>query len=313
MKNDLCPCKSSLKYKICCALYHEGKDLQNIAHLVRARYCAYVLGIPEYIIDTTHPVSPLYVYDKKQWTEDIQRFSKDVKFTNLTILDIEEKKDKAFVIFQVEFIEKNKKKSVVERSFFEKIQGKWFYKIGNIADKNLFEKKILSKILPVSYITNPLFQKEKENIFKIDDELKEFIEKMKITCDVYNGIGLAASQVHSLKNIFIVKKENDYEIFLNPKILSVKGSEDVLEEGCLSIPSIYGKVPRKTEVLLEYTDLFQQVKQEKVFDFPSRVFLHEIDHLKGIFFIEHMKDSDLKKIRPALDSLKERIHKYSIQ
>lgn len=312
MKNISCPCKSGLKYKICCGLFHEGKNVKDIEKLVRARYSAYVLGFLEYIIKTTHPLYvPLYSsyeFDEKKWMKDLKSLSADRKFIDLKILHIESDGKKAFAFFYIKFMEKNKERGFLERNFFEKINGKWFYKLGNILEKkNTFFKKTLSSILPIAYITDPIFEKKKKDILKIDDELKKFIGKMKSTCDLYNGAGLAASQVHSLKNLFIMKRSDDYDIFLNPKILEEKGEWEMLEEACLCIPYLSGEVDRKNEIVLEYMDMEGNIQRKTFFSFQAKVCMHEIDHLKGIFFTDRMKKKDLENIGPALKTLKNKI------
>jgi len=220
---SFCPCGSKINYKVCCESMHNGKNANTPIELVRSRYSAYYLNILGYIIDTTHPLSPRYIFDKKRWKENLNEFLKKTKFIKLNILDFQEKEDKAFVIFSVEFLDDKNKNFFIERSFFEKIQDKWFYKKGNYFSKyqkNPFLKKDLSDILKIAYYKNPIFKKEKEDISVINDDLKNFIEKMKITCDVYCGVGLAACQVHSEKNLFIKIKDNVYEAYINPKIIS---------------------------------------------------------------------------------------------
>lgn len=110
------------------------------------------------------------------------------------------------------------------------------------------------------------------------------------------GVGIAAPQVGINKRIIWVKRfdkvdeEMPFEVYLNPKI--IKYSEEVKEtmEGCLSIPDRREKVIRPDKITIEYQTLDGKLHQEIVDGFTSVIFQHEIDHLDGILYLDHLKN-----------------------
>ncbi len=127
------------------------------------------------------------------------------------------------------------------------------------------------------------------------------------------GVGLSAPQIEKNQNAFVTWLAKDPEqdptmadlkIFLNPVIVDHSkettygaDAEDPILEGCLSIPGIYGPVPRWEWVKIEYSDLSTQetgkTKTERFSDFDARVIQHEYDHLKGILFTDYSLKMDL--------------------
>ena len=82
-----CPCHSGKTYTKCCQPFHEGERPKNALQLMRSRYAAYSLNIPDYIIDTTHPVNTYYSENKVRWKKDLSNYSQTVCFNQLDILD----------------------------------------------------------------------------------------------------------------------------------------------------------------------------------------------------------------------------------
>ena len=111
------------------------------------------------------------------------------------------------------------------------------------------------------------------------------------------GVALAAIQVDQplrivvIRNNFDNKKDRTFAIFINPVITKYEG--EIVEdfEGCLSVPDIYGKVPRHTKIRLKALDQNGREVRLAAEGFLARVFQHEIDHTNGIVFIDHIKDN----------------------
>lgn len=110
------------------------------------------------------------------------------------------------------------------------------------------------------------------------------------------GVGLAANQVNQLHRLFIVKLPKKYQICLNPQI--IKSSKKTLSqlpqksqflEGCLSIPNYYGFVNRPIKIKVKYLTLKGLAKTTTLTPPHSSYFAHELDHLNGILFIDHLK------------------------
>lgn len=141
MNKKLCPCKSNKPYAECCEKYHLGKTFpENANLLMRSRFSAYALGLIDYIIKTSHPKNPCFNKDLKILKEEIKNFCKTTSFNDLEILDFVEKYNQAFVTFIAYLKTSNEDLTFTEISHFEKLNGKWLYKDGQIfegANKNI--------------------------------------------------------------------------------------------------------------------------------------------------------------------------------
>lgn len=110
------------------------------------------------------------------------------------------------------------------------------------------------------------------------------------------GVALAAVQVDRLVRIIIIrnnfdnKNDRNFQVYINPQVTKAYG--EIIEdfEGCLSISNIYGKVPRYNKVKVKATDMDGREIRLTAEGFLARVLQHEIDHTKGIVFIDHIKD-----------------------
>jgi peptide deformylase len=110
------------------------------------------------------------------------------------------------------------------------------------------------------------------------------------------GVALAAIQVDKplriviIRNNFDNKSDRTFSIFINPVITKYEGDKVEDFEGCLSVPDIYGKVPRYGKVRVRALDQNGREVRLKAEGFLARVFQHEIDHTNGVVFIDHIKD-----------------------
>ena len=152
-------------------------------------------------------------------------------------------------------------------------------------------------LLQISKYGNPVLTQKAEPVEKIDRDIIELVQNMVQTMHATPGIGLAAPQVNVSKRVVTVdlsvgEKREDLIILINPELLSQEG-EVILEEGCLSVPGIQEKVARPFKVVIKGLDLEGKEKVIEAEDLLARVFCHEIDHLNGKLFIEHL--SSLKK------------------
>jgi SEC-C motif-containing protein len=100
--------------------------------LMRSRYSAYELNLPEYIMDTTHPEHPEYTVDRTRWKGDLETFSKHTSFDRLKILEFTDGEETATVSFTAYLRQADKDASFTEKSTFAKVDGKWFYKSGEV-------------------------------------------------------------------------------------------------------------------------------------------------------------------------------------
>lgn len=128
--------------------------------------------------------------------------------------------------------------------------------------------------------------------------LRRFTHRLWLTVtDSANlGVGIAAPQVGVHKRIIWIQRFDregfPWEAYLNPRILECNGDSVAGPEGCLSIPGRTDTVFRPREILLEYDLMDGQHKKEVVKGFTSVIFQHEIDHLNGILYLDHLRKED---------------------
>ena len=162
----------------------------------------------------------------------------------------------------------------------------------------------------VTIYGNPILKKKSEPVKNIDSSIMRLAADMMETMYHYSGVGLAAPQVgESLRVITIDPRNDDFgpRALINPKITERHGEVDG-EEGCLSLPNIYGQVKRNLTVSISYTDLEGREHDEEWSGFAARIAQHEIDHLNGVLFIERLDEKQLERLREQLKNLK-REHK----
>jgi len=148
-------------------------------------------------------------------------------------------------------------------------------------------------ILDIRVLGHPVLRKPTKRVTEISDELRTLIADMFETMYAAEGIGLAAPQVGRTERVAVVDVEGKKFTLINPEILSTSNSPDKAEEGCLSIPDIYGDVERPAEVTIRATDENGNLFQETAGELLGRCFQHEIDHLDGKLFIDYL--SPLKR------------------
>jgi peptide deformylase len=139
-----------------------------------------------------------------------------------------------------------------------------------------------------------------EPVKKIDREIRSLVEDMFETMYDAPGIGLAAIQIGERRRVVtmdLAKKDDPPEqrVFINPEIVSRSDETAVYEEGCLSIPEIYEEVSRHAQVRVKYLDLDGKEQELDATGLLATCLQHEIDHLNGVLFIDHI--SKLKRDR----------------
>lgn len=134
---------------------------------------------------------------------------------------------------------------------------------------------------------NEALRKESREVKNISNRIITLLDDMKETLEVENGAGLAAPQVGVLRQIAVVRHEDEYYEIINPKILSSSG-EVILEEGCLSVPEVWGPVKRPETITVSYMDRDGKMNEKEISGMPARIFCHEIDHLHGVLFVDKM-------------------------
>ena len=153
---------------------------------------------------------------------------------------------------------------------------------------------------------HPALRFESVPVPKIDARLRETVAEMFELMYTADGIGLAANQVGIPRRLFVVNLSGGERdpaeefVFINPTITSRRGSA-VAEEGCLSLPGVYGDVRRPEAITVQAYGLDGQPFEMKLDDLPARVVQHETDHLDGRMFIDRMSENDLAKIAAQVE------------
>lgn len=128
--NAACPCHSGRKYKKCCRLPHEGQAAASAEALMRSRYSAYALDLTSHILRTTHPAGPHWQPDAVAWAEEVHAFCAQTSFVGLEILEARAVGDKGIVLFRAHLSGPSGTTTMVERSLFERVDGRWLYHSG---------------------------------------------------------------------------------------------------------------------------------------------------------------------------------------
>jgi peptide deformylase len=133
---------------------------------------------------------------------------------------------------------------------------------------------------------NKILREKAEKVEKIDKEVKELVKEMKKIMIQHNGVGLAANQIGKNLSIFVAYDNKKFYTFINPQIVKFFGKEKIMEEGCLSIPNVWGQIKRYEGVVVSYQDLFGKNKKLRAKGLLAQIIQHEIDHLNGVLFID---------------------------
>ncbi|MBK5243609.1 MAG: peptide deformylase [Eubacteriaceae bacterium] len=134
---------------------------------------------------------------------------------------------------------------------------------------------------------DPILRKTSRVIEEIDDKIQTLIADMIETMNEADGVGLAAPQIGILKRMVIIDVGNGPVTFINPTILTSEG-EVSDEEACLSLPDRSGFVIRPQSLVVEAMDSDGNIFQLECSDLLARAVCHELDHLDGILFIDHV-------------------------
>ena len=170
-------------------------------------------------------------------------------------------------------------------------------------------------ILPILEAPDPRLRTISTPVETIDDDLQRLIDDMLETMYDAPGIGLAAIQVGVPKRVLVIdlqEPESDEEdakpvrnplVFINPEILASSDDLSVYNEGCLSVPEQFAEVERPAVVRASWMDREGRIHEEQLEGLLATCLQHEMDHLEGILFVDHLsrlkRDMLLKKLAKA--------------
>ena len=159
--------------------------------------------------------------------------------------------------------------------------------------------------LEIVHFPHPALRWKSKPLTEITAEVKDVVRQMFELMYEAKGIGLAANQVALPWRLFVLNLTGDASareeeiVFINPEITHRKGSQEG-EEGCLSLPKLYGQVRRAEEIVVDAFDLDGQGFELTVDDLGARAVQHETDHLDGVMFTDRMSDSGQREVSSVL-------------
>ena len=173
-------------------------------------------------------------------------------------------------------------------------------------------------ILPIVEVPDPVLRKTCAPVAEVTDEVRGIVADMFDTMYDARGIGLAAIQVGILQRIVVIDLQDreteeeepapeavrDPRAFINPEIVSVSEELSTYNEGCLSIPEQYAEVTRPARCRVTWLDTDGVRQEEEMDGLMATCMQHEIDHLNGVLFIDHISRLKRGMLLKKLDKLR---------
>jgi len=159
-------------------------------------------------------------------------------------------------------------------------------------------------VLPIYQLPDPILKQKSKRVRVIDGSVQRLIGDMIETMHYFHAAGLAAPQVGvPLRVIVIGIPEEEDIVLINPEIVRRKGERSVTE-GCLSVPGYFGEIKRAESVTVKGRDPNGKEIRIKANELLAQALEHEIDHLNGVLYIDHLESPDkLQKIEPEVAQL----------
>jgi len=173
-------------------------------------------------------------------------------------------------------------------------------------------------LLPIVEVPDPRLRQISSPVDKVDDEIRALVADMFETMYAAPGIGLAAIQVGVPKRILVIDLQEpeeeggegvkDPRVFINPEIVEHSDQDVPYTEGCLSVPDQYAEVDRPDQIRARWLDLDGKTHEEVITGLLATCLQHEMDHLEGVLFIDHLsrlkREMILKKLTKQRKELK---------
>jgi len=154
----------------------------------------------------------------------------------------------------------------------------------------------------ILYYPDPRLRRQAEPVTEVTDEVRALIADMAETMYEAPGVGLAAIQIGVAQRVVVIdisETRDQLRVFVNPEIVEADGKQ-VLEEGCLSVPGIFEPVARAAHLRVRALDRDGQPFEYEADGFLATCIQHEIDHLEGKVFVDHLSRLKQQRIRKKL-------------
>ena len=163
-------------------------------------------------------------------------------------------------------------------------------------------------MLEICVYPNPILKVKCEPIIDFGPHLSQLVNHMSITMTNGRGIGLAANQVGITKRIFVMNVGDSIKEYINPEIIEGKG-ESKFKEGCLSFPGVFAFVKRYETIKIKAKDMMGNDFEEELTGIEAICFQHELDHLDGITFYDHLSSLQKNLLQKKMAQMKKKIQK----
>ena len=158
-------------------------------------------------------------------------------------------------------------------------------------------------ILPIREFPDIILRQKAKKVREIDQSIQKLADDMIDTLHHANGAGLAANQVGVLRRVIVIQLPDEEEprVYINPEIIHKEGEREV-EEGCLSVPGYKAIITRSVWLKAKGLDRTSKLVKLKADGLLAQVLEHEIDHLNGILYVDHLKNHhDLVRLDSQID------------
>ena len=154
-------------------------------------------------------------------------------------------------------------------------------------------------IRAMRYLPDPVLRQKTKKVSTIDNSIQRLINDMVETMQQVNGVGLAAPQIGVSLRVVVLQMPGEEPVaIINPEIVKRSGEQEVTE-GCLSVPGYAGEIKRSASVTIKGRDQNGKEMRIKADGLLAQALEHELDHLNGILYIDHVESEDrLHKIEP---------------
>ena len=162
--------------------------------------------------------------------------------------------------------------------------------------------------LPILQYPDPRLYTVAAPVRAVNDEIRRLINDMADSMYAAPGVGLAATQVDVHRRVIIIDispKQDQLKVFINPELISSRGRSDC-EEGCLSLPGIFEKVPRAEHITVRALDAWGKRVEQAADGLLAVCIQHEMDHLEGKVFVEYLSRLKQQRILARLSKQRRR-------
>lgn len=149
--------------------------------------------------------------------------------------------------------------------------------------------------LNIRIFGDPILRMRALEVQQFDDTLRDLADDMLETLRAAHGVGLAANQVGVLKRLFVWEHGDRHGVFVNPEVTEASEEVETIDEGCLSFPGLFYPSERPLRARMQGFDIHGEPIEETGEGMMARILLHELDHLNGILFIDHLARHDRKE------------------